>query len=110
MLRGTRTQYLRRQRYLLFIAVLPGTAMFWTPLVLSTGWFRTVCEFVIPPTYVLYILMAVSKLTDKRSYREQARLQQKASLHRGRIHFPAARATERVLAFTKRLFGRQDSN
>jgi hypothetical protein len=110
MLRGTRTQYLRRQRYILFIVALFATAMFWVPLVLSTGWFKTVCEFVVPPAYVLYILMAVSRLTDKQSYRDRAELERKASLRRGRIYFPSARAHERALAFAKRLFGRRESD
>jgi hypothetical protein len=110
MLRGTRTQYLRRQRYLLFIAALPAMTIFLVPLVLCTGWWRVVGEVVLPPICVLYILVAVAKLTDNHSYRERARLEQNASLRRGPIYFPAARAHERALAFVRRLFGRRDSN
>ena len=109
MLRGTRTQYLRRQRYILFIAVLPATPIFLIPLVGSTGWLRIALEVVLPPIYVLYILMAVSRLTDKQSYRQQAKLQRKMN-QRGAdaVHlpgYPSTRATEKALAFAKRLFG-----
>ena len=111
MLRGTRTQYLRRGYYFVVVAgFLSLNAVFFSLVLASTGWQRKGGAAVLLLTDIFMLLLAISRLTDKQRYREQAELQRKASLRRGPIHFPAARAHERALAFAKRLFGRRESD
>ena len=109
MLRGTRTQYLRRAHYLVVVAGFLSLNVVLFSIVLdSTGWQRKGWAAVLLLTDNLYVLLAISRLTDKQFYRDRAELEREASLRRGPIYFPSARATERALAFARRLFRRRE--
>ncbi len=105
MLRGTRTQYLRRRQSILFWVGLPFLlCMFAAPVADSTGWERKFWISVMVPTYILSLLLAFARLTDKQWYKQMAKAGRKANQHRGPIYFPPSGAT-RALAFAKRIFG-----
>ena len=115
MLRGTRTQYLRRQ---LYFGVWPGVFLlffvFSTPVMLSTGWQRMAWAAVLLPAYILIVLLTIARLTDKRWYREQVGLQRKMNQRGADAVYlpgwPSSRATEKAIAFAKRLLGRPKSD
>jgi hypothetical protein len=80
----------------------------------STGWQRKGCAAVLLLIDILTLLLAISRLTDKQWYRGQAKLQRKMN-QRGADAvylpgYPSTRATEKALAFAKRLFGGRESD
>jgi hypothetical protein len=79
--------------------------MFWVPVVLSTGWFKTVCEFVVPPAYVFLILVAIARLRDTQGYREQAALQRKMNQRGADATYMPGLHRTKAIAFAKRVFG-----
>jgi hypothetical protein len=112
MLRGTRTQYLRRTYYFVVVAgFLSLNVLVFSLVLASTGWQRKGGAALLLLTDIFMLLLVIARLTDKHWYREQAELQRKASLRRGAsISFPSNPATKRSLAFAKRLFGRRESD
>jgi hypothetical protein len=110
MLRGTRTQYLRRLQYFfLWFGFFSWFCILSVPVVLSTGWERIFWLCVSVPMYILSLLLGITRLTDKRWYRWIAEAERKANQRRGPIYFPST-VTERALAFAKRIFGGDKSD
>ena len=110
MIRGTRTQYLRRSmRLFVWVWVPLAIFVFSAPIVLSTGWQRVAWAAVLLPPGIFAVLLMISMLTNKQFYREQAKLQRKMNqLGADAVYlpgYPSTRATEKALAFAKRLFG-----
>jgi len=111
MLRGTRTQYLRRLQRLMFWIFVPLALLIYAVpvVVLSAGWERILWISVMVPMYILCLLLFITRLTDKRWYRWIAEAERKANQRRGPIYFPST-VTERALAFAKRIFGGDKSD
>src|SRR5215472_17141819 len=88
MLRGTRTQYMRRiQRFGVLIVILSGCGLFAVPMTLSSGWQRIASVAIALAFYIWIELFAIARLADKQWYRERAQLQREAGKHRGPISF-----------------------
>jgi hypothetical protein len=115
MLRGTRTQYLRRRTRLFFWLSVPlAIFLFSVPVVVSTGWQRIAWAAVLLPPLIFALLLVISRLTDKQWFREQAELQRKMNQSGADAVYlpgwPSSRATEKAIVFAKRLFGRPKSD
>jgi hypothetical protein len=111
MLRGTRTQYLRRRQYIFVWVGIPFWFCFLAVFVaLSTGWWRTFWEVVMPPTFILVTLLAIARLTDKQWYREQAHLQREMNRRGADATYMPGLYRTRAITFAKRLFGQRNSN
>ena len=111
MLRGTRSQYLRRRNYISVWVGIPFAACFFAiPVALSTGWWRTFWEVVMPPAFILSILLGIARLTDKRWYREQAALQRKMNQRGADATYMPGLHRTKAIAFAKRVFGGSKSD
>jgi hypothetical protein len=114
MLRGTRTQYLwRRANMAAVFGVFCATTLFSIPVVLSTGWWRIVFFVLVPPVYILMLLVMISG-PNKHLLKERAKQQQEATRYGDGVShvpgYPSSRATQKALAFAKRVFGRERSD
>jgi hypothetical protein len=114
MLRGTRTQYLWRRANISAVAsVLSATTLFSVPLLLATGWWRIVFFVLVPPVYILMLLVMISG-PNKHLLKERAKQQQEATRYGDGVShvpgYPSSRATQKALAFAKRVFGRERSD
>ncbi len=111
MLRGTRTQYLRRStRLFVWVWVSLAIFVFSAPIVTSTGWQRMAWAAVILPPGIFAVLLVISTLTDTRAYRKQAELQREANQRGdGTVNLPGL-YRPRAIAFAKRLFDRRKSD
>ena len=60
------------------------------------------------PTYILSLLLAFARLTDKQWYKQMAKAGRKAT-QRGAVYLPAHFRANSI-AFARRLFGRRESD
>jgi hypothetical protein len=114
MLRGTRTRYLWRRANISAVAsVLSATTLFSVPLVLATGWWRIVFFVLVPPVYILMLLVMISG-PNKHLLKERAKQQQEATRYGDGVShvpgYPSSRTTKKALAFARRVFGREQSD
>ena len=106
MLRGTRTQYLRRRQRLMFWLFVPfGASFLFVPVVLSTGWERIFWASVMVPMYIFTLLLGIARLTDKRWYRQMAQAGQGANKRGADATSLPGLYRPRAIAFAKRIFG-----
>ena len=111
MLRGTRTQYLRRRQYLSTWIWVPFSFFFYSiPVVLSTGWQRIALAAVLLPTWILALLVVISRLSDTQWYRKQADLQRKMNQRGADATYMPGLHRKKAIAFAKRLFGKPRSD
>jgi len=106
MLRGTRTWYLQRQMHFTFVVMFLSLTLVFLGLILaSAGWWRIVWLAVLPPIYILTLLLTISKLTDLQWYRHLAESERKANQLESVGLIYGDSVAKRAHAFAKRIFG-----
>ncbi len=106
MHRGTRTWYLQRQMHFRFVWMFLSLTLVFLGLILaSTGWWKIVWLAILPPIYILTLLLTISKLTDWQLYRRLAESERKANQlgSVGLVYVDSV--AKRAHAFAKRIFG-----
>jgi hypothetical protein len=92
--------------------LLAANVVFFSLVLASTGWQRKGWAAILRLTDILMPLLVISRLTDRQLDNEMAEAERKANQSASGFYFPgwpSARATERALAFAKRVFGRRES-
>jgi uncharacterized membrane protein len=111
MLRGTRTQYLRRRQYLsVWIWVPFAFCLCAIPVALSTGWQRILWAFIMGSLYIFVLLHIISRLTDKQWYKQMAESGLKANQRGADAVYMPGLYRPKAIHFAKRLFSKRKSD
>jgi hypothetical protein len=107
MLRGTRTQFLRRRAYFT-VVLLPVLVILLSALVVGSTGRDRIFFAVSDGAFIIAGVRNVLRLTDKRWLKEQAKMQRRATAHGDGSIRLRGDYRPRAIAFAKRLFAKRE--